>query len=270
VVPREIVAIQPRKTSWKQASIRFNLTDRAGGSGTQQIDLAIGQLAQGGKGRPGRGTELPQDGERGLVVTGQGLAGGVLDNDRRSVCPSFPRGNADIFQSKERRLMKRELKEYELANVSAANRRKLGILIASHMGLMLTLLKLELEPLGFNVWLAVDGDDALDLYRRHRTQIDLVLLEVQMPGMDGPHTLETLQRLNPHVVACFMTENPGIYTEEDLLERGAACVFNEPCQLAEVAHCLQLLVPAPVSTPFVCDWQIPSESKGRVKEGTKP
>jgi CheY-like chemotaxis protein len=137
--------------------------------------------------------------------------------------------------------MKSELKECELADGSTASPRNPGILIADDMGLMLTLLKLELEPRGFNVWLAVDGDDALDLYRRHRSQIDVVLLDVQMPGLDGPHTLAALQRFNPDVVACFMTENPSIYTEEDLLECGAACVFNKPCRPAEVANCLQML-----------------------------
>jgi CheY-like chemotaxis protein len=97
----------------------------------------------------------------------------------------------------------------------------------------------------------VDGDDALDLYRRHRSQIDVVLLDVQMPGLDGPHTLEALQRFNPDVVACFMTENPGIYTEEDLLERGAACVFNKPCRPAEVANCLQMLQQGPACPSLI-------------------
>jgi len=152
--------------------------------------------------------------------------------------------------------MKGELKECELADGSTASPRNPGILIADDMGLMLTLLKLELEPRGFNVWLAVDGDDALDLYRRHRSQIDVVLLDVQMPGLDGPHTLEALQRFNPDVVACFMTENPGIYTEKDLLQRGAACVFKKPCQPAEVAICLQMLQQGPA-----CPSLIPTESE---------
>ena len=123
-----------------------------------------------------------------------------------------------------------------------------GILIADDMGPMLTLLKLELEPRGFSVWLAVDGDDALDLYRRHHAEIDLVLLDVQMPGLDGPRTLAALQRLDPNVLACFMTGNSGAYTQEDLLERGAICVFNKPFRAAEVAQFLQKLMESADST----------------------
>ena len=121
------------------------------------------------------------------------------------------------------------------------NPRSPGILIADDKGLILALLKLELEPRGFTVWLAVDGDDALDLYRRNRADIDLVLLDVQLPGMDGPHTLAALQQLDPDVLACFMTGNSGAYTADDLLECGAARVFSKPFLVAEMAHFLQEL-----------------------------
>jgi CheY-like chemotaxis protein len=117
--------------------------------------------------------------------------------------------------------------------------RRHGILVADDMAFILTLLKFELESRGLAVWLAVDGDDAVDLYRRHRDEIDLVLLDVQMPGLDGPHTLEALQRLNPAVVACFMSGQIGIYTEEELLDRGAARVFSKPFRPADVADSLQ-------------------------------
>jgi CheY-like chemotaxis protein len=161
--------------------------------------------------------------------------------------------------------MTAELKEHELSDATdmapQSVVRNPGVLIADDMALILTLLKFELESRGFNVWLAVDGDDALDLYRRHRDEIDLVLLDVQMPGLDGPHTLEALQRLNPDVVACFMTGNTGIYTDEVLLDRGASWIFGKPFRPADIADLLQRVVSAPDSTPFVCDWQPPSERK---------
>ena len=116
-----------------------------------------------------------------------------------------------------------------------------GILIADDMGLLLTLLKFELEPRGFNVWLAVDSSDAIDLYRRHQDQIDLVLLDVQMPGLDGPHTLAHLQRIDRDVAACFMTGGSGAYTEVELLNRGAIHVFTKPFRLAEIAEALERL-----------------------------
>jgi CheY-like chemotaxis protein len=132
-----------------------------------------------------------------------------------------------------------ESRRGEQANGCAAPRRNPGILIADDMAFILTLLKFELESRGFKVWVAMDGDDALDLYRKHREEIDVVLLDVLMPGLDGPHTLEALQGLNPDVVACFMTGNAGVYTEDELLDRGAAWIFSKPFRTAEVADLLQ-------------------------------
>ena len=143
------------------------------------------------------------------------------------------------FQETGKRFMNGEPRQHQRTQGCGASARNPGILIADDMALILTLLKFELESRGFKVWLAVDGDDALDLYRRHRDEIDLVLLDVQMPGLDGPHTLEAIQRLNPHVVAGFMLGNSDIYTEEELLNRGAAWVFRKPFRPAEVADQLQ-------------------------------
>jgi CheY-like chemotaxis protein len=135
-----------------------------------------------------------------------------------------------------------------------------GILIADDRGLTMTLLKRELEPRGFNVWLALDGNDALDVYWRNRAQIDLVLLDVQMPDLDGPQTLAHLQQLDPNVVACFMTGDPGIYTEEELLQRGAIRVFMKPFRMAELVGFLEKVAFTLDPTPFLVNRQTTAPS----------
>jgi CheY-like chemotaxis protein len=155
--------------------------------------------------------------------------------------------------------MNGEPKQHEGINGCGAVARKPGILIADDMALILTLLKFELESRGFAVWLAVDGDDALDLYRRHRDEIDLVLLDVHMPGLDGPHTLDALQQLNPDVVACFMSGNSGMYTEEELRGRGPAWIFRKPFRPDEVADVLLRVASDAESPQFTSDWQAPFE-----------
>jgi CheY-like chemotaxis protein len=132
--------------------------------------------------------------------------------------------------------------------------REPGILIADDMALIPTLLKFELESRGFAVWLAVDGDDALDLYGRHREEIDLVLLKVQMSGLDGPHTLKALQHLNPGVVACFMSDGDDTYSQQELMDRGAAWVFGKPIDPTGVAEVLQQVATASDRMRLSCDW----------------
>ena len=99
---------------------------------------------------------------------------------------------------------------------------------------MRSLLQAVLQHQGFSVWLAANGRDALQLYQQFRPRIDLVLLDVRMPGLDGPQTLAALRRLNPVVVGCFMTGYAGDYTEADLLGHGAVRVFAKPFDFGEL------------------------------------
>lgn len=90
------------------------------------------------------------------------------------------------------------------------------------------MLDLALRLHGFVVRLAANGREAVELYREHHLNIALVLLDVQMFGMDGPATLAAIQTINPEVQCCFMSGHMGKYSAGDLLDMGAAHVLPKP------------------------------------------
>jgi len=90
------------------------------------------------------------------------------------------------------------------------------------------LLEFALKHHGFAVRSATEGKEAAGLYGRHHTTIDVVLLDVQMPGLDGPETLVELRRVDPNVRFVFMSGNTGRYTAEQLRALGAACILPKP------------------------------------------
>jgi len=117
-----------------------------------------------------------------------------------------------------------------------------GFLVVGDEAAVLCVLAARLRIEGFQVWLAGHGQQAIELYRQHREEIAVVLLDVLMPGMDGPHTLTALQKLCPTVRCCFMTGNPTPYTEEALLQMGAVRVFRKPFAFTEVIDTLNQVV----------------------------
>lgn len=116
-----------------------------------------------------------------------------------------------------------------------------GVLVVDDEPAVLSLLERGLENQGIRVWTARNGALALQLYHRHKHGIALVLLDVIMPGWDGPCTLSALQRLNPEIPCCFITGDPKPYTEEALLRMGALRIFHKPFALGDLLNAIQEL-----------------------------
>lgn len=119
---------------------------------------------------------------------------------------------------------------------------KPGVLVVDDDHFVRAIVQIGLERDGFDVWLARGGREAVDLYREHRERIAAVLLDVQMPGLDGPQTLDALHRLNPNLRACFMSGDAGDYSPVELIQRGAAHVIDKPFRLENLAAILRQLL----------------------------
>lgn len=59
--------------------------------------------------------------------------------------------------------------------------------------------KTSLETFNYNVITAGDGIEAIATYAEHRDRIELILIDMLMPAMDGITTIRTLQKLNPQI-----------------------------------------------------------------------
>jgi CheY-like chemotaxis protein len=95
-------------------------------------------------------------------------------------------------------------------------------------------ISLELEP-DFEVRLSSSGERAID--EAATWQPDLVLLDVMMPGMDGPETLRQLaagQRTSAIPVA-FVTARTQTHQVERYLAMGAVGVIPKPFDPMQLA-----------------------------------
>ena len=53
-----------------------------------------------------------------------------------------------------------------------------------------------LEKLGYKVYTAASGKEAIDIYKKQKDDIGIVILDVIMPGMDGGETYDRLKAIN--------------------------------------------------------------------------
>jgi len=101
-----------------------------------------------------------------------------------------------------------------------------------------------LEHLGFTVLTAADGLQAVNLYRERGKEIDLVLMDLTMPHMDGAKAFDELRRLNPDVRVVLASG----YSHEDVTLRFQGKrlegVLQKPYTLATLREALAGLMPA--------------------------
>jgi DNA-binding NtrC family response regulator len=74
---------------------------------------------------------------------------------------------------------------------------RLLVLVADDEAAVLALARPILERAGFRVVTAVDGREALELYKRHGREIRLVVLDMTMPLLDGEACFLALRELDP-------------------------------------------------------------------------
>ncbi|MDH3802377.1 MAG: PAS domain S-box protein, partial [Deltaproteobacteria bacterium] len=81
---------------------------------------------------------------------------------------------------------------------------------------------------GYTVLTANNGENALELYRQERARIDLVILDLIMPGMGGSKCLEELLTIDPHTRVLIASGYSPDGPTKGALDRGAKGFVSKP------------------------------------------
>lgn len=99
-------------------------------------------------------------------------------------------------------------------------------------------LQMFLELRGFEVRLAFSGEKGIEAVREKAP--DLVLLDLQMPGMNGWQALQQMRQIAPDLRVVILTGSvPDRELEEKAQQGGALGFITKPIQLEELAPQIQ-------------------------------
>ncbi len=114
------------------------------------------------------------------------------------------------------------------------------ILIVDDEDLQRMTMKSRLQSAGYTVDTAAGGEEALRLMKD--TRIDIVLLDIRMPGMDGIETLNMITRDFPQIEVVMMTGFADFITAVECLKSGARDYLVKPIHPTELVTRLNTLV----------------------------
>lgn len=107
-------------------------------------------------------------------------------------------------------------------------------------------LNLELE--NYNVKLASTGKEALDLFNAYHKSLDLVLLDVMLPGINGYELCEIFKKTNPELPVIFLTAKNQTSEKISGLKLGADDYITKPFELEELLLRIQNVIKRSVKT----------------------
>lgn len=83
-----------------------------------------------------------------------------------------------------------------------------------------------LEDEGCEVATVTNGVQALQYVAAH--SVDMVLMDVIMPGMNGVELFRALKRVSPHTPVVMMTGYKVTHLVQDAMEEGSVAVLQKP------------------------------------------
>ena len=96
---------------------------------------------------------------------------------------------------------------------------------------------LRLQESGDKVFTAYSGKECLDMLEKEA--IDVVVLDIKMPGMDGIETLKEIKKRHPIVEVILLTGHGAIETAVEGMKLGAYDYLLKPADTREISAKLQ-------------------------------
>ncbi|HEX7808827.1 MAG TPA: response regulator [Thermoanaerobaculia bacterium] len=174
------------------------------------------------------------------------MQGGDLLNalQQYDTCAKILRRELDVEPDAQTKALEQEivqLRKRRVASATPERDARKTVLVVEDNVLNRELTNAVLKTAGYNVLLAQDGADALMLMGRER--VDLMLLDVDLPFIDGHKVLQALHEKGIDVPTIFVSGLPGEEPEVKAFEIGASDFIRKPVKnsvlLARVSKVLK-------------------------------
>jgi len=111
-----------------------------------------------------------------------------------------------------------------------------SILLVDDENMVLDVSRELLASLQYKVYTAGRGEEAVAIYMERKGEIDLVILDMVMPGMSGGETFDRLREINPEVKVLLASGYSIDGQAQQIMDRGCDGFIKKPFRLAELSQ----------------------------------
>jgi two-component system cell cycle sensor histidine kinase/response regulator CckA len=118
---------------------------------------------------------------------------------------------------------------------------KILIMVVDDEEVIRNMVKDFLSDKGYEIIIASNGPEALEKFRQNEGKVDLVLLDMVLPGKSGMEILEDLRQINPRVKA-IMTSGYSRDITENNLDKDITSFMQKPFRIATLIQKIKELM----------------------------
>jgi CheY-like chemotaxis protein len=109
------------------------------------------------------------------------------------------------------------------------------ILIVDDEQINITVMKEMLEMLDYRVLCAGSGQEAVAVYMEKQKGVDLVILDMILPGMSGGQTFDMLRQINPHIPVILASGYNARGEAQKIMDNGCNEFIQKPFHLQDLS-----------------------------------
>jgi len=168
--------------------------------------------------------------------TGLGLASayGIIKNHSGTITVESQKGHGTVFTILLPVSDVEPVKE--IPKVATESKASATVLLVDDEQLLIDVGSQMLEAMGHRVMTAEGGEQALKVYAAQREQIDLVILDMMMPDLDGRDTFKALKEIDPAVKVLLSSGYSLDGQATEILDMGCRGFIQKPFNMQELSE----------------------------------
>ncbi len=91
----------------------------------------------------------------------------------------------------------------------------------------------------FEIITAINGQKAIELFQEH-SKIDLVLMDIKMPKVDGIKAMQTIKKMNPNTPVIALSAMVMEFENEGIIEKGFDGYLSKPIDRIKLFELIDL------------------------------
>ena len=110
------------------------------------------------------------------------------------------------------------------------------VLLVDDEDMIIKVAQAMLEKLGYRVIVAIDGEQAVDTVKKRGNDIDLVILDLIMPGIKGGEAFDIIHEIHPAMPVILSSGYSLNGQAHDIMQRGCNGFIQKPFNISELSQ----------------------------------